>query len=171
MKPALVFQFQPVLAPCLVKQRQRAAGKRVEECAGAIVALVQRVRGDAFRVMGRQRAIRTQQAHEGGRDAHILQLRVLQRDTQPARIARHGRRLGLQRFDVAGGKRQRRGIMKAHIVRQRILAGHAMAAQPQFQHAHRLEVFEAVWLGEQALDYSRLKSPLRGRHRSNSSPV
>lgn len=46
-----------------------------------------------------------------------------------------------------------------------------LPCEQPFEHAHRLEEFEAVRLVEQRVDYARIDSPVRGLHRMISSPV
>src|SRR6185312_6210434 len=79
-------------------------------------------------------------------------------------------RLRLQGFQLTGRETQRGRVLEAQEVGDRAFLRRAVLLEPQLQHAHRLEVFETLRLGKQPLDYSKLKSPLRGKHRSSSSP-
>lgn len=105
---------------------------------------------------------------------HFAQALGLDRERQ-RRIAFQA--LAVLRIGLADGvqlgrrKRQRQRVVKTYACGQGLTGLDPLALEHPLQNPHRLEKLEAMRLGQQLQRYARIDSPLRGKHRTSSSPV
>src|SRR5690606_14271476 len=131
------------------------------------LALVQELR-----VVGGQRANGAQQAHERRGEREIADVAIHRRPLDGlGRIQRPPvRRRGPRILQLGRRERQRQAVAEAHPPGNGIAAVVALAQAQLLHQPHRLEEPKAVRLGQQLLDQARVDSPLRGSHRTSSSP-